>query len=42
MASLKDEKKPIMTSFLEKETGINWSTAPSPAFVVDERLLKQI
>ena len=41
MASVKDEKKPIMTSFLEKETEIDWKDAPSPAFVVDERLLER-
>lgn len=41
MASVKVEPKPIMTAALEKEIGIDWHTAPSPAFVVDERLLER-
>ena len=40
MADLK-VKKPIMEEALAKETGIGWSLAPSPAFVVDERLLER-
>ena len=34
-------KKPIMAEALAEETGIDWSQAPSPAFVVDERLLER-
>ncbi|WP_336046364.1 carboxynorspermidine decarboxylase [Solibacillus ferritrahens] len=34
-------KKPIMEEALAEETGIDWSQAPSPAFVVDERLLER-
>lgn len=42
MSSVKYERqRPIMKKALEKETGIDWQAAPSPAFVVDERLLTQ-
>lgn len=41
MAEIKNTKKSVMAAALEKETGIDWSKAPSPAFVVDERLLER-
>ncbi|AWE08203.1 carboxynorspermidine decarboxylase [Lysinibacillus sp. 2017] len=41
MPDVKKNHKPMMDAALEKETGINWSSAPSPAFVVDERLLER-
>lgn len=34
-------QKPIMDAALKQETGIDWQKAPSPAFVVDERLLQR-
>lgn len=40
MSSVKNERKrPIMKEALDQTTGIDWQAAPSPAFVVDERLL---
>ncbi len=41
MPGVKAVQKPMMDAALEKETSIDWSSAPSPAFVVDERLLER-
>lgn len=41
MTDIKNVKKPVMAAALAEETGIDWSQAPSPAFVVDERLLER-
>ena len=41
MTSVK-QRKPIMEETLKRETaGIDWQQAPSPSFVVDERLLER-